>query len=55
MDPVLIFQVGGGEIPEPTSVGLALFGLIGGNVVARPFATYASCGLTRETIDASFR
>jgi hypothetical protein len=27
MDPVLIFQVGGGEIPEPTSIGLAMLGL----------------------------
>lgn len=31
MDPVLIFQVGGGtEIPEPTSIGLAILGLSAG-------------------------
>ena len=55
MDPVLIFQVGGGEIPEPTQRRSGAVRPHGGNVVARPITTYASGGLTRDTIDASFR
>jgi hypothetical protein len=36
MDPVLIFQTGGGqEIPEPCSVGLAILGLSAGLMVRR--------------------
>ena len=33
MDPVLIFLVGGGEIPEPASIGLVMFGLAAGTLL----------------------
>jgi len=35
MDPVLIFEVDGSQVPEPTSIGLAMLGLAGFGLVSR--------------------
>lgn len=34
-DPVLIFEIGGGQIPEPASIGLVMLGLSAGLLVRR--------------------